>query len=355
MRPRTLLLAAGLGLAVCVGGGGAFAQPSPDTRAAAAALFEDGRRLMGEGKFAEACPKLEESQRMDPGMGTLYNLANCYEQTNRTASAWVGYRDVASAASNAGQADREKLARGKAAALEPRLMRLKITVQPDIATSGAEVKRDGAVVSPALWGTPVPLDPGKHKVSASAPGKEPWEVTVVLDQPGAVVAVEVPPLLPKKAGAPVVGPVPPPHTGPETPPGPPPVEPPPPDAVSPRPWQRPLGIAATAVGAVGLGVGVAFGFLAKSKFNESTAGTPPDCDANNKCNDHGLTIRSDALQKGNIGTGVFIGGAVLAAGGIILWITAPSAPAAPAPAKAAVWQRPSIGLGPNGVALRAAW
>ena len=85
------------------------------------------------------------------------------------------------------------------------------------------------------------------------------------------------------------------------------------------------------MGAVGLGVGVAFGVLAKSKFDESNTGMPPDCDANNKCNDHGMTIRNDALQKGNIGTGVFIGGAVLAAGGIILWITAPSAPAAPAP------------------------
>src|SRR5262245_30710139 len=145
MRATTLVFAAGLGLAVCAGGGSALAQPSADTRAAAAALFEDGRRLMGEGKFAEACPKLEESQRMDPGMGTLYNLATCWEQTNRTASAWVGYRDVAAAALAAGQSDREKVARGKAAALEPRLMRLKITVHPDVAHGGAEVKRDGAV------------------------------------------------------------------------------------------------------------------------------------------------------------------------------------------------------------------
>src|SRR5262249_59482100 len=113
MRPSTLVFAAGLGLAVCAGGGSALAQPSADTRAAAAALFEDGRRLMGEGKYTEACPKLEESQRMDPGAGTLYQVSVCYEAIGRTASAWVGFRDVANMAMLAGQPDRAKVARGR--------------------------------------------------------------------------------------------------------------------------------------------------------------------------------------------------------------------------------------------------
>ena len=202
MRSRSLAfaLAAGLGLAALSGSLPVQAQASPATRAAADALFEDGRRFMSENKYAEACPKLEESQRVDPGVGTLYNLSVCYEAIGRTASAWVGFREVAQMALTAGQADREKAARGKASALEPKLMRLKITVQG--ANAGIEVKRDGAVVSPALWGTAVPLDPGKHRVSASAPGKEPWEITVQLDQPGGMVNVEVPPLLDHKAGAP---------------------------------------------------------------------------------------------------------------------------------------------------------
>src|SRR3954470_7719713 len=118
-RSLALVLATSLGLAVLSGGRPALAQPSPDARAAAAALFEDGRRLMGENKYAEACPKLEESQRVDPGMGTLYNLSVCFEAIGRTASAWVGFREVAQMASAAGQSDREKAARGKASALEP--------------------------------------------------------------------------------------------------------------------------------------------------------------------------------------------------------------------------------------------
>jgi len=342
-RSRSLALAAGIGLAILTSGPAARAQPSPETRAAAAALFEDGKRLMGEGKYAEACPKLEESERIDPGMGTLFNLAVCYEQTNRTASAWVGFRDVAGMSAAAGLGDREKMARGRAAALEPKLMRLKITMAAAMSGAGVEVKRDGAVVSPALWGTPVPLDPGKHKVSASAPGKEPWEVTVVLDQPGGVISVDVPPLLDRKPGA--VGPVVPPAGGPAPKPGAP-EAPPPIEGASPRPWQRPVGITATALGVVGLGVGTAFGFLGKSAKDASNES---NCDAKTDfCNPAGILQRADAVKKGNIATGVFVAGAVLAAGGIVLWATAPSA----SPPRSAAWQRPEIGVGPGGLAVR---
>ncbi len=337
-----------LGLAVLTSSGASLAQPSPDTRAAAAALFEDGRRLMSEGKYPEACPKLEESQRMDPGMGSLFQLSVCWEQLGRTASAWVGFRDVANMALTAGQADREKLARGRATALEPKLMRLKITGP---SSAGVEVKRDGAVVSPALWGTPVPLDPGPHKVSAAATGKEPWEVTVQLAQPGGTVSVEVPPLLDRSPGA-AVPLAPPSQAGPAVAPGPGAPPPAPVEGASPRPWQRPLGITATVLGAAGLGVGIGVGLMAKSSFSQSNdAGG--GCNATtNKCNTAGEALRCDAVNKGNIATGVFVAGAVLAAGGIVLWVTAPSSHAAKAGSTGAL---PQIGLGPTGGALRGRW
>lgn len=343
LRASPLVLAAGFSLALFARHGAALAQ-SPEAKAAAAVLFEEGRKLKDEGKLAAACPKLEESQRLDPGIGTLYHLSDCHERSGRTASAWVGFRETAAMALSANRPEQEKVARGRAAALEPKLIRLNIVVRPE--AGNVEVKRDGSVVSPALWGTAVPLDPGKHQVSATAPGKEPWETTVTLDQPGETVKVEVPPLAPKRPGGPAV--VPPAGGAPAPPPGdgsaPP---PPPPDAGSPRPWQTPLGIVLTGVGAVGLGLGTAFGFMAKSTYDDSNAGG--HCNAGNKCDQTGLDLRDSAVQKGNVGTGVFIAGAALAAAGIIVWVTAPSKP------KSARVAPPRVGVGPTGLALQGAW
>src|SRR5262245_44783101 len=96
--------------------------------AAAQALFDEGKALMAAGKAAEACPKLEESQKLDPSSGTLVNLALCYEQTGRFASAWTAYRDAAGSAKASGNVDRERGARERAAAVQPKVSKLVIHV-----------------------------------------------------------------------------------------------------------------------------------------------------------------------------------------------------------------------------------
>src|SRR4051794_29930041 len=73
----------------------ARAEATPEQVAAAETLYREAWRLMQEGKHAEACPKLEESQKLDAGMGTLLLLAECYERTNRPASAWAHYVEIA--------------------------------------------------------------------------------------------------------------------------------------------------------------------------------------------------------------------------------------------------------------------
>src|SRR3954468_8607529 len=85
----------------------AFAQDN----SRAQALFDDGRRLMNEGHFAEACPKLAASQKLDPGAGTLMNLATCYEKNNQLASAWATFKEAAAASHASGHADWETAAR----------------------------------------------------------------------------------------------------------------------------------------------------------------------------------------------------------------------------------------------------
>ena len=92
--------------------------------AAAQALFDQGRALMKAKNYSEACPKLAESQRLDPGIGTQFHLADCYENQGKLASAWAAFHEVASMAAASNQPDREKAAKARAARLEPRLPRL---------------------------------------------------------------------------------------------------------------------------------------------------------------------------------------------------------------------------------------
>ncbi|WP_438022340.1 hypothetical protein [Sorangium sp. So ce233] len=324
------------------------AEPTREERAAAVALFDEGRALMAAGKHAEACPKFAESHGIDPGIGTLFNLSDCYERIGRTATAWIGFRDVAAASLSAGQMERERVARARAAALEPRLSRLQIVVPPEAAVAGLELTRDGVPVGRALWGTAVPLDPGEHRVAAAAPGHSPWETTIAVEKPG-VVSVSVPALARAPASSAAPGTV----VAPKAVAAPPPAGPPA-DAPSPQGGsiRKPIGIVGVGLGVVGLGVGTALGFMAKSTFDEATEGG--HCNEAGECVDQrGLDLRDDAVMKGNIGTAAFIVGAVLAAGGAILWITAPSAPpAGTASARGLTGGAPwsaRVGIGPGSV------
>src|SRR5690242_14086811 len=101
----------------------AFAQ-----KAEANVLFDEGRALMTKKDYAGAISKLEQSQQLDPAVGTLLNLGECYLALGRTASAWSAYRDAASLAATTKQADRERYASKKAQELEARLSRLEVGV-----------------------------------------------------------------------------------------------------------------------------------------------------------------------------------------------------------------------------------
>src|SRR3954451_18080512 len=141
-----------------------------DSAAVAEVLFNDARALADKGDFAAACPKFEESQRVDPGMGTLYRLGDCYEHIGRTASAWAAFRDVASQAQTTGQTAREADARQRAALMEKVLSRM--TIEVPSAPPGVVVERDGVRVGDAQWGLAMPVDPGPHTIIVRAPGKK---------------------------------------------------------------------------------------------------------------------------------------------------------------------------------------
>jgi hypothetical protein len=163
----------------------ALAQGSPQDRAAAETLFSEGKHLLETGDTAAACPKFEESQRLDPGIGTMFNLATCYEKLGRTASAWILYREVASEARANGQSDREAYAKAQAERLAPMLSRLTIEVSIGVrGIEGLEIRHDGQIVGPAQWGVPLPVDLGEHSVVATAPGYGRFETVTRLDENG---------------------------------------------------------------------------------------------------------------------------------------------------------------------------
>jgi hypothetical protein len=153
-------------------GRAASAQPAAN-KASAEALFVQGRDLAREHRHAEACPKFEASQKLDPALGTELNLADCYEQLGRFASAWGMFRQAADEARRLADDHAERIARERAAALEPRLSRL--TIQPPKQRiAGTTMTRNGELVDPATWGTAIPVDAGAHTLHCAAAGRRAW-------------------------------------------------------------------------------------------------------------------------------------------------------------------------------------
>ncbi len=138
----------------------ARAEASSADQAAAQSLFEQARKLMDAGQAERACPKLAESQRLDPGIGTLLNLGICYETAGQTASSYGAFGEAAVMARNAGDRARQGDAEQRAKAMEAKLSRLMIRVVADPRPAGLTVKRDGRDVAEALFDTAIPVDPG---------------------------------------------------------------------------------------------------------------------------------------------------------------------------------------------------
>lgn len=294
--------------------GEAHAQ-SAERAASAEALFREAKDLMTEGNYASACPKLEASQRMDPAVGTLLNLAICHEQVNKTASAWAEYLRAASMARRKGQLEREKFARERATALEPKLTRLAFAVAEEALVEGLVVRRDGILQESATWATSTPVDPGTHVITASAPGKKEWRTTIDVSGEGKTVTVDIPAL----ENAPVES-APPAVVAPKAAPEPAPRPTTPIDSSTSGSSQRTLGIIVGGVGAAGLAVGSIFGLAASSKWNDA------DC-PDNVCPTREQQDRAeDAKRFAGISTWSFVGGGALLVGGAVLWMTAPDDP-----------------------------
>ena len=309
-------------------------EASAGDAALAESLFQQGLDLMEKGDYVAACPKLEESFAQEEATGTLLALALCKEQSGQTASAWAKYTEVMSRAKRDGRPDRERAALEKIQALEPRLSRLAIEVDPSTqAVPGLVVKRDGLSIGKGAWGVSSPVDPGEHIVEVTAPRKRPWRTSVTIGATADLQTLNVPPLEdePSQPTA-IIAP----------PPSPPkPAKPADTGTASKGISLQTLGLVTGGAGIVSLGVSAYFGVHSKSLYEQSNE--DGHCDANDECDSTGLALRNSAVREADAATVTLIAGGVLTAAGVTLFIV--GRPKAAEPSAVKVEVTPAVGPG----------
>jgi hypothetical protein len=318
----------------------ARAQPQPTKRdpAAAEALFQEGRRLLKEGKVDEACAKLAGSQRLDPSSGTLLNLADCHERQGKLATAWAEFVSVGDSATTRGNEKRAVEAKRRAAKLEPQLSRLVVSVAAG--AGPVTVKRNGEPIEAAQLGVPVPVDPGEQLISAEAEGRLPFRKVVTVKAGGERIQIEVPTLAPEPRPA-----------SPE-PPMPVPLAQPVGGKLEGAPSSegKPvLGYVAGGLGVAALGVGAVFGLRAASAYKSADDA----CPEHRGCSREALDDRSQANRDAWIANaGIGVGVVALAAGAYLLFLAPSSKPASPSVAAGRVSLHATTGPGGSGFSLR---
>ena len=166
--------------------------PTVSERADAEGLAAAAAVLVEEKDFVHACAKYEAASRLDPQARRFMKLADCFEKAGMPSRAWMSYGDAQDMALSRGDKPLAQTAGENVKRLDAKLARIAIVVPPDSSLEGLQVRRDGAVVSEAVRGVPVPVDPGSHVIAASAPGRRPWSTTISLGAGKTAVSVVIP-------------------------------------------------------------------------------------------------------------------------------------------------------------------
>jgi hypothetical protein len=300
----------------------AHAASEQDRRTARQELTQ-AQDLKKQGQLQESLSHYEESQRLDPKLTTLMELADCEEQLGRLLEAQSHFIAARDQAKHDELPQSRARAEQRATAVEKRLAHLTLQLAGDT-PANAQVFRDDTLLEPASLGTPLVANPGEHVVVVKAPEHTDAKYNVKLaegDSQTLPIAV-----------------------GPSN--APPPAPPPPPPKVAPAPkptnqataelstssgsTRRTLGIVAGSVGIVGLGAGSILWYVGYRDGNS----IGPTADQN--------------LLLGQIS--VIAGGALLVTG-IVLFATAPSGDA---PKTARFKLTPTLSVGQNATVLGAA-
>jgi hypothetical protein len=292
VRSKQELLAWCLASALCVTGV-ARAQETRDP-AAAEALFRQGRAASEKQDFKTACAKFRESNRLDPAVGTVFNIADCEEKLGRLATSWTLFQEVVQRLPPAD--NRRAIAEQRAAKLEPRVPKLSIHLQA-AERSEITVRRDGVSLGSASLDTALPVDPGEHVVIVEAPGTHAAEFRARVSEGESAVLAVTP-------GTPLGA------TEPSAPPAP---------AVTTQPPNRTPAYVVGAVGIAGLVTGAVAGVLVldkKSTVNSECVGK--------QCSQAGVDAANAGKTLGVITTVGLITGVVGLGAASYLFVSVPS-------------------------------
>jgi len=284
--------------------------------AAAESLFNDGERLMKEGKLSEACQAFEGSNRIEARAGTLINIGLCREQNNQLASAWSAFKD---ALTRVKDPNKKQLATAHANAIEPRLSYLTISVPDESRVDGLALTRNAGAVDPVLWNRAIPVDGGTYVIAGHAPGHEQWSTSVVVPNEGGKISVEVPRFKDLTKLMTPVG-------------SPPPAKPEPQPVATDEPStdgsmftpKRKIALGVGGVGVAAIAVGIVLGLQAQSDKNDAfklcpDPGTP--CADGNKAS----ALTSDGHSKALAADAAYgVGAAALIGAGVLWFLGAPT-------------------------------
>ena len=261
---------------------------------AAAALFEQGLAEMSAGRLATGCPKLAESYRLDSRPGVVFTLAECEARWGKVASALAHYEDylrlfdVMPESQKAAQRERAAVAVEARTNLRTRVPKLKL-VLPANAPAGTVVRKDGLLLGTPSLGVDFPVDPGTHRITTQAPGGAPKEHVIELTE-GQALTVDltvVPAAAPAASSKSAV---------------------PSASVVASNGSRIPWAVAAFGISAIGVGTGIATGFMALGKKDDIEA----NC-VGTVCTQEGKDAADEGQALGWISTVAF--GVSLAAGG----------------------------------------
>ncbi len=269
--------------------------------AAAEALFEQARAAMAAGSFDIACARFRDSDRLDPAVGTRFNLADCEERRGRVATAWSLFRGVLSELAE--DDDRKPIAEARAAKLKPRLPMLTLVPTPE--SSGQRVRVDGVELGEGSFSVPLPMDPGSHELSLVPAEGEPRSMRFVLREGE---RTDLPLRIDAAAAA----------AEPEAPPS--------PDSDVTLRERRKWGYVAGSVGLAGVVTGVVAGVVTLSKKSSADENCS---DATRTCNATGRAANESGKTFGTLsGVGFGVGVVGLAAGAYLILTSKPQGLAA---------------------------